>query len=153
MATPLVPLINGYRHSWASIEMKVLGRIITGVTEISYKNTVESEEVRGAGRQVLGETEGDLASEASMTLHKEDYYALLDALAPDKTGAFDARFTVVVSYTAPNNRTYTDTILGARIKEGDHSHSRGTEGLTVTCPLSCRGILENGHRVIGGLNL
>lgn len=153
MAAPLVPLINGRRYSWASIEVKVAGRILTGITEVSYKNTVEREGVRGAGRQKLGTTEGDLDSEASMTLLAEDYYALLDLLAPNKVGAFDKQFTVVVSYTAPNNATITDTIVGASLKEGDHSHSRGTEALTVTCPLDCMYVLENGHRVIEGMKL
>lgn len=152
MATPLVPLINGRRHAWSSIEVKILGKILTGITEISYKNTIDSADVYGAGREKLDETDGDLKPEASMTLLSEDYYALLDTLAPNKEGAFDERFTVVVSYQPrPGDKIITDTILGARIKEGDHSHSRGTEALSVTVPLGVMRILENGHKVIRGM--
>lgn len=150
MATPLVPLINGIRYSWASIELKIRGKIVTGITEISYKNMVEREKVRGQGRVAQGITEGDLDCEASMTLALEDYQALLDELAPDKIGAFDQTFTAVVSYEIPSGKVITDTLIDCRIKEGDKSHSRGTEGLTVTCPMDVMEILEDGHRVIHG---
>lgn len=147
MATPLVPLINGYRYSWASIEAKIRGKILTGLTEITYQNSVERERVRGQGRHGQGWTAGELDSEASITLSKEDYDALLDELAPDKEGAFDVLFEIVVSYEE-NGRVTTDTLLDCRIKSGERSHSRGNEGLVVTVPLDVDEILENGHRVI-----
>lgn len=152
MATPLVPMINGVRYSWASIELKIKGKIVTGIQEISYKNTIEREKVRGQGRAAIGIAEGDLDCEASMGLLLEDYQALLDELAPDKVGAFDVPFTAVVSYELPSGKVITDTLIDCRIKEGDKSHSRGAEALKVTCPLDVMDILEDGHRVTRGAN-
>lgn len=135
MANPAYPLVNGKRLSWARIKISLdkAGGEIFGYKAISYKNAITRGKVRGHGRQILGLTDGDLDSDASITMLEEEWRELVAVLGD---GYMDTPFTITISYLL-DTKTYTDTIVGAQIKEDARDHKQGPDGFEVQVPLDC----------------
>ena len=122
------PLINGYRHSFASIELNVNGRRIVGFAALNYSDSVERGKVRGNHPVALGMTRGDYDAEASLTLYNEEWDELATALGD---GLYDAVFDITATFADDNAPTVTDKIIGCRFKKIGKSNSQGTDGTTV----------------------
>src|SRR5262249_41122682 len=142
MANPAYPLVNGKRLSWARIKISLdkAGGEIFGYRAIMYKNAISRGKVRGHGRQVLGFTDGDLDSDASITMLEEEWRELITVLG---SGYMDVPFTITVSYVL-DNRTYTDVLVGCQIKEDPHDHKQGPDALEVQIPLDLLYVKING---------
>lgn len=62
-------VINGERFSGNNVEIAFLGRVVTGVTEIDYKESQDVSPVRVLGnRKPVGHIKGNYAAEGSITL-------------------------------------------------------------------------------------
>lgn len=81
MATPM---INGTRHSWASVEVELLGRIVSGITAIEYDDTQEKENVYGAGIYPVSRGRGKYEATAKITLLAYEVDAIQRSLGPGK---------------------------------------------------------------------
>ena len=108
---------------------------------------MEAGQVRGAHAEVLGETQGELTNEASLTLYKEEWGVLLNKLGD---GYMDKRFNVTVLWATNENVTQIqkDEILGARITGVEHSGSQGSDAPTVSLTLSVMEIRLNGKKAL-----
>lgn len=147
------PLINGVRHSFASIELTINTekgpRRIVGFKEIAYSQDLEPGEVRGSHPELLGRTIGDLKNEASVTLYNEEWKDLQDAMGDGyMQKAFDISVTYAHNEEEVNIGVVTDELKGCRIKKIDRSHSQGTDGLEVKLDLHPMRILLNGKEAI-----
>lgn len=60
--------IRTSEYAWANLEVKLLGRTIKGLREISYKKTVEKEHLYGAGADPLDIQVGNKKYEGSIKL-------------------------------------------------------------------------------------
>ena len=106
-------LINKFGRvaGWNNVKVVMLGRQVEGITALSYKDSVEKENVY----------------EASITLLKEEVNALLLALGPGKRITDIEPFDIPVVYKYKNfmqkdvirNVEFTDN--GVDVKQGDKS--------------------------------
>lgn len=111
------PLINGLRHDWSSIEIRVATNIILGITKIDYSDKLTGAAVRGAGPKIIGWTTGNQENSGSFTILLEEFQALISTLQ-DINPAFKlAFFDIVISYSSPGLTTVVDSLLGCRIDE------------------------------------
>lgn len=136
------PLINGFYHSWASIEIRCNGNVIQGFTEINYSPGLEPGIVFGAGAEPIGRTLGQASYEGDFTLLLAQFNELITALGENfLTKSFD----VVVSYSSPEIPDTVDTLKGCRITKVENGASTGsTDAVTRKCTLSVMRILLNG---------
>lgn len=138
------PLIQGVRHSWSSIEIRLNGAIVLGVTEINYSPTLEPGEVRGAGARVIAHTLGQATYEGDFTILLEEFNVLVAALGDQwMTKTFD----IVVTYDESGSglSTIVDTLSGCRITKVEASNSSGsTDGSTRKCTIKYLQLLLNG---------
>lgn len=138
------PLINGSRHSWASIELRCAGSVVQGGTEINYSPSLEPTFVFGAGAEPIGRTLGQAGYEGDVTLLLEEFNELVERLGDNwMTVAFD----IVVSHDASGAglSVIQDTLIGCRItKVENSSSSSSTEPTTRKCTLSIMRIKMNG---------
>lgn len=145
MAIPY-PLINGVRHSWSSIEIRVAGQIVLGFTEINYSPTLEPGEVRGAGPRVIAHTLGQGSYEGDFTILLEEFKALTALLG--QSGPFmTVPFDIIVTYDEEGSglSTIVDTIIGARITKFEAGNSSGsTDASTRKCTIKYLGLLVDG---------
>ena len=148
MAIPSYPSVNGIRYDWSSVEIDLGGKKYFGIKDISYKHSLEPGEVYGTHAQILGRTRGQYKSEASITLFKEEYSDLLEALGD---GYMERSFDIIINYADANQSIVTDKVIGCRIKSADESHAQGTEALVVKLDLHVMMILEHGKKPINNM--
>jgi hypothetical protein len=121
------PLVNGVRHSWASIEVQVLGRIVTGITAMSYEDKQEKANAYGKGVMPVHRSRGGKYEASSkITLHEYEVRAIQRALPRGKRIQDVPMFDITVSYLDDNDAMITDVIRNCEftnnkreIKQGD----------------------------------
>lgn len=133
MATPIqYPLTNGFRHSWASIEVKAAGQIFY-VTAVNYSRKRNRTMVRENHPDPTGKTVGSNDYSADIEMLLSEFNALQAALillanqAGLNGGYGNVMFSVVVQYSENGLDTVTDTILGCTLDSTEASNSEGTD--------------------------
>lgn len=134
------PLVNGTRHEWTSIEIKVKGQIVLGVKELSYNDKLEPTKVYGVHAQPLGRTRGVYSAEASITLLLDEANTLIQTLGD---GFKEQVFDITCAYSEGSS-TITDEIIGCRIKGLDQSLSQGSDATARKFDLDVMYIVWNG---------
>ena len=135
-------VINGNTYDYSSIEINVRGRRYLGITEVSYSDSLEPGEKRGAHAQPLAFTRGEYSSEASVTMGKDDFYEMLADLG---SGYMEVVLdTVSVTYAEEGQPTKSDEIVGARITSVEDGHSQGSDALTVSLELKPHFVRRDG---------
>lgn len=134
MATPIaVPLVNGYRFSFASITLRVKDTKIVGFKSIEYDRERSREKVRGNHPDPIGKTRGENEYNASLELYRAEFDLIRAQLGP---GYGDVVFDVFVAYGETGFDTVTDEILGCTLDTSSGGGSQGPDALTVTCDLN-----------------
>jgi hypothetical protein len=88
----------GKMAGWNSVTANMLGRDVEGMTELSYNDNTEKENVYGAGSKPIGRSEGNYSAKCSITLFKEEVVALQAALGPGKSLSDIEPFDINVHY-------------------------------------------------------
>ncbi|WP_407540465.1 hypothetical protein Q0M94_03440 [Deinococcus radiomollis] len=140
MATKF-PLVNGFRYSFASIELNIKAKRIPVFKSINYSSDKAPGEVRGNHAQLVGRTRGDLKDTCSLELYEEEFNDVIVALG---NGFMDQTFDIVVSYAEEGQKTITDKIFGCIFSKVDKSHTQGVDGLIVKIDLHVMRIDLNG---------
>jgi hypothetical protein len=94
----MIPFINGTRHSWASITINLLGRIVTGVSAISYEEKQEKKNNYGAGIFPVSRGLGKYEASAKITLFSYEVDAILKTIGLGKRLIDIEPFDIVVTY-------------------------------------------------------
>lgn len=139
------PMVNGKRHSWASVELRVNSDIILGITEIDYKASLDPGEVRGAGSAPIAFTMGNSSFEGSFSILLEEFNALVSKLG---AGWMGNAIEIIVSYDESGSglTTIVDTIQGVRMTSVENSLSASSTDPTVRkLPFKALNILYNGQ--------
>jgi hypothetical protein len=135
------PLINGTRHDFSSIELKLGRAIFVGFRSINYKRTRSRTKVRGNHPDPIAKTQGSNEYTCDFEVYLAEWKALKDeikTLAAQQgipsgsipgSGYGDALFQIVVTYGSPLFDVQTDTIYGATLDEVDASQSRSDDPL------------------------
>lgn len=149
MALPPLPLINGHYFDFASIQIVVpsFGRF-TGVTDISYSDSVEVGSVYGTNRKRVGRTTGQQSVEASMTMLKAHFQELIGQVGQFGVGYGEVPFNIIVQYAEPGMAAITDELLGVRITGAADTHAEGVEALRVAVTLDVMELKRNGLSII-----
>jgi hypothetical protein len=98
MAKPTIINKFGKMAGWNSITVNLLGRDVEGITELSYTDSTEKENVYGAGSMPVGRAAGNYAAKASITIFKEEMIALQRSIGPGKRLDDIAPFDINVHY-------------------------------------------------------
>lgn len=146
MPSPILyPLVNGVRHSFASIEVKLGSQIFVGFKSINYSRKRTRSEVRGNSPDPLGKTRGDNMYSADAELYLAEWNLFMfQTLGSQTSGYGDVLFTVIVTYTENGFDTIVDTINGCTIDTTEASQSQGPDTLLRKFELSPLKILFNG---------
>lgn len=92
------PFINGQQYDWSSIEVCVLDQIITGITSVSYDDSIgEESHYEIDGFPVFSKSNA-YEAKASMTLNRDSINVILQVLSEDEELQNIPAFDIVVSY-------------------------------------------------------
>lgn len=138
------PLINGVRHSWASIKLNILGLSIQGVSAISYSSNTAIEDHFGAGQRVVDRGEGNYSATASITLRKYEVERIYAALPPGGQLSDIPPFDIAIVFSAKASDPQRKNILRSAQLLGDiRNYTQGQTALDVEIPLIVAGIDYN----------
>lgn len=121
------PLVNGARHSFASIELKLNTQLFVGFKSINYSRTRSRTLVRGNSPDPIGKTRGDNEYSADCELYLAEWNLFQSQLGK---GYGDQYFQVVVTYSENGFDTITDTLIGCTIDSTEVSQGQGSDALT-----------------------
>lgn len=115
MSRPTIINKFGKMAGWNSVKVNMLGRDVEGITEVNYDDSLEKENIPGAGAYPVGRGEGNYAAKCSLTLYQEEIIALQLSLGPGKHLTDIAPFDIEVSYEY-NGFFITDRIRNCEFK-------------------------------------
>ncbi len=129
------PLINGTRHSWASIRAEILGRTVTGITAVSYEDKQEKVNNYGAGPYPVSRGLGNYEATATVTLHAYEVEAIEASLPPGMRIQDIGPFDIVVTYLNKSNQVTTHTLRNVEFTNNKRDLSQGDTVIEVECEL------------------
>ncbi len=121
----ITPFINGIQHSFASIRMSLLGRVVTGVVKISYDDSVNLENQYGAGNMVDHRGVGNYEAKCSLELFQYEVVGIQQAaggLRMQQIPPFDIIVTFLPEGSA---QSVTDVIKDCQFKTNARDLSQG----------------------------
>jgi hypothetical protein len=127
-------LVNGKQYAWANVEIRLLGRTLTGVTAINYKETQEVEGVYGAGNKMVGISYGNVANEGSITLQMEELQ-LLELVSVSGSILEIEPFDVVVQFQASETKVDTHILQSCVFLENGRDMSQNDKSIEMEIPL------------------
>lgn len=137
------PLINGFRYSFADVEIKMKNRRRRGVTEVNYTTSREHGDVSDNSDRKIGRTRGTVRNEASITMLKEEADAFIKELGPEfGTKSFDVPVTYSSGIT-----TVTDLLRGCCISSVGNAHRNSADALVVQLQLNVMEIKLSGRSI------
>lgn len=156
------PLINGERHDFTSIELKIAGQIFVGFKSINYKRTRTRTTLYGNAKDPIGKTGGTNAYTCDFELYLAEWKLLkailkkaaaaqpgiVSGVAPG-SGYGDVFFQIIVTYGSSQFDTYTDTINGNSADEIEGSQAQGPDGLFRKIGTNPLKIIEDGDDDVG----
>jgi hypothetical protein len=136
MANNITPLVNGIRHSWASVRVNVLGRTVTGITEINYEDDQEMEDAIGAGGLPTHRGLGKYTAKADMKLYNYEVDAILQAAGKGASLQDIAPFDITITYLEDgNDGLVTHVLRNVQFTGNKRSAKGGDKNLTVPMKL------------------
>jgi len=127
------PLINGFRHSWASVEFQANNLTFGGITAINYEALLDGQPVRGAGPLVIGHTVGQASWTGDFEMLLDEWNTFQFSLG---NGFMQTYFNIRVTYAAPGDTTIVDTLSGCRVKSlGASAQASSGDALVRKVPL------------------
>jgi hypothetical protein len=146
MPLPTAPLINGYRYSWASIELSVQSltnkpQVFVDIQSLDWSETLEIAFMRGTSRAPIGWTSGQYTPEdLSLKLGKSSFSQMITQMGP---GWLGLNILLAVTY-ADIGEPLTVDGFNCRIAGRADSNQQGPDPLTTTVKLKPIQITTNG---------
>jgi hypothetical protein len=150
VAQAAFPLVNGLRHSWASIEINLNGAIFYG-TGVNWSRKRARTLVRVNHPDPVGKTRGnnEYTGDVELLLAEANLFqSQLIAAANQQNlngGYGDVFFSVLVQFTELGLDTVTVQLLGCTADSWEQSNAESTEGSKVKMELSPLKVLINGQ--------
>lgn len=148
MAAPVaVPLINGRRYQFASIELSILKpnastEIFIELNSITYGDNLEIEFVRGTNQAPIGWTDGEYeADDTVIAFYKSALQRLIDSVG---SGYLGANFQITVKYSS-NGEPLTVDVITCRLTGLKDSPAQGPSPLSVEATFKTMLITRNGN--------
>lgn len=128
----LYPLVNGVRHSFASIEAKINGVPFLGIQSVDYDRVRSRAEVYGTHPDPIGKTRGQnkYTAEMEMLLAEFNNFQAQTGILGQGWGDFPFIVTVSYSELASGLVTVTDVLIGCTMDSATAKNKVGTEATT-----------------------
>jgi len=126
-----IPLINGVKPSWATMQVLIEGVIITGITAINYEDKQDIQNIYGAGQNPVGRGYGRIEYTADITIQRDEIESIRKS---SPTGRLQdiAPFDIVVAFLPIGGAKIANHIIkncqflddGVEAKEGDTKNEK-----------------------------
>jgi len=142
-----LPLVNGRRYQFSSIELSVLkpngsSEIFIEINAINYADSLDIAFVRGTNQAPIGWTDGEYeADDTTITFYKSALQRLIDAVG---SGYLGANFVITVKYSA-NGEPLTTDVINCRLSGLKDNPAQGNEAIAVEATFKTLYITRNNN--------
>lgn len=133
----------GQMQGWNQVTVNLLGRDIEGITALKYDDSVNKENVYGAGQYPIGRSAGNYEATCSITLFKEEIDAIQKALPAGRRLSDIPAFDIEVVYVNPNGQAQKDRIRNCEFSGRAVDVGQGDTTLALEYPIICSHIEWN----------
>jgi hypothetical protein len=133
-------LINGQSYAWSDIKMELLGRLVQGVTAISYESKQEKVNNYGAGTEPVSRGRGKKEYESSITLEMKEVEAIQRALGPGRSLEDILPFDINIGFITDGNVPVKHTLRQVEFTNNKRDVSTGDTTIEVELELIVGGI-------------
>lgn len=125
-------MINGKIFDWEDIHFYLNGILISGITDINYKDSQKKEHTYAAGSKPTGRGRGNLEGSGDITLTRDEYDTINNIAKAVSKSIYDYKpFVIVVCYgtktitddsefpVVDNSTLHTDTLQNAEFTDRD----------------------------------
>ena len=131
-------MINGKNYSWEDISIVLPHGTLIHVKSIEYSDEKEAEALYGSGSNPVGYGQGNYKAEGKLSLRREGFDRLLDAVEKSNTTIYNmAPFSIVVSYANDDEPRRTDTLPACKFTKTSTSASQGDKEVKVDLDFLC----------------
>jgi hypothetical protein len=142
MAEQQTPLINGFYHSWAQVEIVINGRRYLGVKSLNYTFTSAKTKVRGTAQLPIGRTTGQADITGDIELYMAQFNDICSVLGDDFTNAV---FNIDIAYRCqPEDNMVSDELIGVAMAEITSGGADGNDTNTRKLKLDIMNAKFNG---------
>lgn len=137
-------MFNSKEYEWSSVEVVLLGRPVTGIRGIRYKETQEKEVIYGRGNKPRAIQKGNKSFEGSINILQSELEALQAAAGVGKSILDIPAFDIVVAYVPESGGTIiTDIIKNCEFTEKEKSINQGDKFMEIELPIIALDIENN----------
>lgn len=141
----IVPLINGKRHSFASVRINMLGRTVDGFSSIEYSDSTEKQNNYGAGSMPNHRGVGKYSAKCKIKLYQFEVVAIQIATAGMRLQSIPP-FDITVTYLPEGaDNTVVDVIRNVEFTSNGRSLNQGNMLSEVEFETICSHIKWNGQ--------
>jgi hypothetical protein len=128
------PLINGTAYSWSQIDLRLFNTPVAGVTAISYEDTQEIEDNKGAGNRPVSRGYGSIECKGSITLEMAEVEALQAASSSGRLQDIP-EFDIPISFLPLGGVIRQHTLHNCRFKANKRDMKQGDMNVLVELEL------------------
>lgn len=132
-------LVNGVNYSWGNISFVVFGRVIKGITEVSYDKDQKKENNYGAGTEPVSRGIGNAEYSASITIYRDEWLGII-ALAPNQDPTQIPAFDIPVVFGGTRVVAQTDILQACEFTKDSLKATQGETKLLITVPIIIAGV-------------
>jgi hypothetical protein len=126
--------ISNKEYSWRNFNVFYLGRIITGIRGLEYKEDVEKEPIYGAGSKPYAIQWGNYSIDGTLTLLQSELEALITFAKANGFGSItEIEFDIVATYAA-DGKIVKDTIKNVSITSVPKAMKQNDKMMEVALP-------------------
>lgn len=130
------PLINGQRHSWASVRCNVLGHTLVGISEINYSDSVVIEDHYGQGQMPVDRGVGNYSATANWTVKAYEVQRIQGLLPPGAYLADIPPFDITIVFLAKgSDQQVTHILRNVQFPQNARNLGQGNTAIDVPMEL------------------
>lgn len=137
-------MFDSKEYAWSDVEIVMLGRPITGIRGVKYKEAQEKEVLYARGNKPRSMQKGNKSYSGSITLLQSEIEAMYKSIGKKKGLVDIPAFDIVVSYIPADSTTIvTDIIKNAEFTESEKSIKQGDKFMEIELQITALGIDYN----------
>lgn len=137
-------VFNSKEYEWNNVEVVMLGRVVTGIRGVTYKESQEKEPVYGRGNKPRAIQAGNKSYEGSISLLQSELEALQDVAGAGASIVDIPAFDITVAYVPKNGgAVVVDIIKNVEFTECEKSLKQGDKFMEIELPMIALDIDRN----------
>jgi hypothetical protein len=136
-------MFKSNEFSWSDIQIYMSGKIVAGVTSISYTESQEKNNIYAKGNKPHSRGHGNKTYEGEISLLQSEVEALQSQLGPNQSILDLRNVTIVISYAPANGVPVSDSCKHVEFNEIPKGMNQGDGNMEVTASISIGDIKRN----------